>query len=63
MAHPRSAFGASPSRGVSPDVEAKLSRLANGRAVRPGAACKAPQRTGTAGSAAAAWTDTAHIED
>jgi hypothetical protein len=56
MNHPRSAFGASPSRGASPDTKGPvdLSCLASGRAARPGAACKARQRTGKAGSAATA---------
>jgi aspartyl protease family protein len=59
MAHPRSGFAdapsGSPSAGASPDKEAKLHRLASGRAARPDAACKARQRPGRAGSAAAAW--------
>ena len=47
----------SPSRGPSPDEAglADLPRLARGRAATPGAACKARQRPGEAGSAASAW--------
>lgn len=56
MAPPRSAFGASPPGGPSRDTKgpADLSCLARGRAAVPGATCKARQRTGRAGSAAAA---------
>ncbi len=56
MDHPRSAFGASPSRGASPDTKrpVDVSCLASGRAAKPGAACKARLRTGEAGSVAAA---------
>ncbi len=57
MAPPRSAFGASPPGGPSPDTRGPvdLSCLARSRAARHGAACKAPQRPGKAGSAASAW--------
>ncbi len=53
MTHPRCAFGASPSRGLSLDMKGPgdLSCLAKGRAHWPGAACKAHLRTGGAGSA------------
>ncbi len=58
MVPPRSAFGAAPPGGASRDTKgpADLSCAASGRGARPGAACKARQRTGEAGSAAAAWT-------
>ena len=57
MAPPRSAFGASPPGGPSPDTKGPvdLSCLARGRALARGAACKAHQRTGEAGSAVSAW--------
>ena len=57
MAPSRSAFGASPPGGLSPDTKGPvdLSCLAKGRASVPGAACKAHHRTGGAGSAVSAW--------
>ena len=57
MDHPRSACCASPSRGLSPDTKdpVDLSCLAKGPGHWPGAACKARQRPGRAGSAASAW--------
>ncbi len=46
-----------PPGGLSPDTEGPvgLPCLAKGRAFVPGAACKARQRTGGAGSAVSAW--------
>ena len=58
MNHPRSAFGASPSRGPRPAAPSRPASAWTGRgmaASRGHAACKAHQRTGRAGSAAAAW--------
>jgi cytochrome c55X len=54
---PRSACGACPPGGASPDTKdpRDLSCLASGRAAVPGAACQARRRTGRAGSEAAAW--------
>ena len=53
MDHPRSGLRRSPSRGPSLDTAGPvdLACLARSRATAPGAACKAHQRTGKAGSA------------
>ena len=55
MTAPRSAFGAAPPGGSSPDTRgpADLLYRSRSRDVRPGAACKARQRPGRAGFAAA----------
>ena len=56
--NPPEAPSAPPPGGPSPDTEGPvdLPCLARGRALAHGAACKAIQRTGGAGSAVAAWS-------
>ena len=63
MTHPLRASRA-PSRGPSPDMEgpAGLASLARSQGASPGAACKARQRPGEAGSAAFTWLQRRHAQ-
>jgi len=62
MTHPLRASRA-PSTGLSPDTGGPVdrTRLAKGRAAQTGAACKAGQRPGEAGSAAFAGFGLFHV--
>ena len=57
MTHPRSAFGASPSMGASPDARPSLRTVSRLRAASGLQAGGPGQWTGEAGSTAVAWRD------